>query len=31
MPDNVWYTRVTPGDLEEIQKTWIDPMVPPVS
>jgi (2Fe-2S) ferredoxin len=29
MPENVWYTGVTPGDLEEIQKKWIDPMATP--
>jgi len=29
MPENVWYQGVTPGDLEEIQKRWIDPMVTP--
>lgn len=27
MPDNVWYHRVTPADLEEIQRKWIDSMV----
>ena len=27
MPDDVWYHRVTPADLEEIQRKWIDSMV----
>ena len=27
MPENVWYTGVTPSDLEEIQRKWIDSMV----
>ena len=26
MPENVWYTGVTPKDLDEIKATWIDPM-----
>jgi (2Fe-2S) ferredoxin len=26
MPENAWYARVTPADLPEIQRTWIDPL-----
>ena len=26
MPENVWYTGVTPKDLDEIKSKWIDPM-----
>jgi (2Fe-2S) ferredoxin len=26
MPENVWYTGVTPKDLDEIKTKWIDPM-----
>jgi (2Fe-2S) ferredoxin len=26
MPENVWHTGVTEGDLEEIRKKWIDSM-----
>ena len=26
MPENVWYTGVTPKDLDEIKRRWIDPL-----
>jgi (2Fe-2S) ferredoxin len=26
MPENVWYTGVTPKDLDEIKSKWIDPL-----
>ncbi len=29
MPENVWYQGVTPADLEEIQKKWIDSLLTP--
>ncbi len=26
LPENVWYSRVTPADVEEIRRKWIDPL-----
>lgn len=26
MPENVWYPEVTPADVDEIGRKWIDPL-----